>query len=197
MRLFSKPGLLVGLLVVALLAVSGIFIVSRIFAPTSKREIWIAKNGKPTPDKFCYLLVPRGSTCELLNRDGSSTNRVLDRAVMCSWKELAANGRLSVWDQGTEFYIEKSKLTHDPSGPQFNAFVTNWKRTVTSWGDETDWPNVDVQAESVAMGEARVSLTRRHRKGDIDTFVYLVRGGAAIPESWIQSRALFDFAQAK
>lgn len=197
MRPSSKLGLLVGFLVVTFLAVSAFFTINILFSTAPNREIWSAKSGKPTPDKFCCLLVPRGSTCELQNRDGSSAKRVLERAVMCSWKELAANGRLSVWDQGTEFHIEKSELTYDPSRPQFNAFVTNWKRAVTSWGDETDWPNVDVQTVSVAMGETRVSLTRRDRKGDIDTFVYLVKGEAAIPETWIQSRALFDFAQAK
>src|SRR5262245_9556684 len=118
------------------------FIVQFLFIDRSTRVFWSADSGTPVPARFAYVLFPKSTTVELLDRSGSPMHQFLDRALMCDETELTKQ-RIGVFVGQGESFISSAELTCVPPEKP-DALIQKWKAAISSWGSDTDWPDVDV-----------------------------------------------------
>jgi hypothetical protein len=149
----------------------------------STRVFWSADSGIPVPARFSYVLFPKSTTVELLDGSGSPTHQFLDRALVCDETELTKQSiGVFIW-QGESFVSSAELTCVPPEKPE--ALIKKWKAAVSSWGSDTDWPDVDVKFAAVSDQDYLVTFTRKSRAGDIEQFQYVVGSNAAtVPKLW-------------
>lgn len=152
--------------------------------PHHGRLVWSAKSGTLVPKQFSYVFFPRSATVKLLKSDGSGSGIYLDRAFVTDEEELQGGSTVGVWNGDDEYRIAQTQLTRVPDMPNVDTLVSNWRNVVASWGDKSDYGEMNVAFEKLGNGEFRVKLQRIYKNRNEDLFVYRVKDDTVVPEEW-------------
>jgi len=151
--------------------------------------IWTATKGTPVPDRFSYLLFPCDSNVELLDTSNHKTGLLLDRAIVCEVSELRGGDAIGIWVGDREMRVSRNRLTCNPAIPDVKKYIDNWKKEVKSWGNNTEWPEVDAEISKISDGGYLVRLIMSNTKGLQEKYEYHVQEENVNPLCWRTNKA--------